>query len=182
MTEVEIANLALSALDIPHQITSLSENSPHASNAAKWMRTSIMAVLDAHDWQRAKTTIDLSEAPVDAPWGTACNMPNDIVRVVKASSKWEVMNIDSGIYVVVEEFPATLTYIKEIPTSQMTEAMCEAIAMRLAYYISGPSAGRADKQAMLFMYQEALSRAMASENVERAPAYRKVIGVGKIIV
>lgn len=184
MTEIEAANIALAALDIGHQITTLDDGSTHSSNIRLYMPRAVNDVLVAFDWSRARKRAvlpALSDGPAFGG-GTAFPVPPDCVRItaIEGDPSYVLERVGSNMAIVATcGAPLHLFYTSRITVDQMPEEMALAVAMRLAYYIAGPSAGKSDRAGLvLSRYEEALGKARAAENHERSARYQKSQGVG----
>ena len=175
MTEIEIANLALSLTGVSSPITDLDDDSTDASLCKSFMDGCLRTVLSAYDWSRARRraalTADTSET---LAFGTEniFPLPGDCVRVRSVEDELSITVCtygDDDVLALLYDStgPVDVTYTKRIQAESFSPEMAEAAAHNLAYKMAGANVG---KSVMSFNYQQsynvALAKAIAAERHE----------------
>lgn len=84
ISKVKIANLALSNVGAKSSIESISEDSAEAKECDLWYDVALELVLEAYDWNFARTRLTLathSDAPPDGVWEYRYQYPSDCVKL-----------------------------------------------------------------------------------------------------
>lgn len=178
MTDVDVANLALSALGISYPITSLDDGSVNSDQLKRNLEPAIDELLSEYDWKRSLARASLPAATEEPVHGdeTAFILPSDCVRLVSVETTmpYRIETLDSGSLVVLSEesAPLKITYVKRIDVTAFTANMATALAYKLAYRVAGSLSGKENMAGlMLQKYQVALGDAIGAENYESGPRF-----------
>lgn len=175
MTEIEIANLAISLTGVSNPISDLDDDSTDASLCKQFMDGCLRTVLGAYDWSRARRRAALTADALEEPeFGTEniFPLPADCVRVRSVEDEDGIVlgtygDDDTPALFYDSTGPVNITYTKRIQAESFSDEMAEAAAHQLAYKLAGANVG---KSVMSFNYQEsaraALARAIAAERHE----------------
>lgn len=175
MTEIDIANLALSLTGVSNPISDLDDDSTDASLCKQFMDGCLRTVLSAYDWSRARRRAALTaDTEEELSFGTEniFPLPVDCVRVRSVEDEDAIVlgaygEDDTPALFYDSTGPVNITYTKRIQAESFSDEMAEAVAHQLASKLAGANVG---KSVMSFNYQEsyraALSRAIAAERHE----------------
>lgn len=183
MTEVEVANQALSILGISNVITDLDDESIDAANCKRFLSSAVDAVLRAFTFNGTVFKKQVLSSEASEFGGTYLyKLPADCVRAYRVNGcngEFPVV-LNSMNDACIEHRDASginLEYVKRIPVSKLRNHVGLAVAYRLAEMICGPSAGKRTiefQQAAI----RAVSDAIAQDRMEKGPETPDIIGAG----
>jgi hypothetical protein len=166
MTPIEVANLALAALDLD-PITSLEDDGDRAKSAKAHWDVCRRAFLSEHPWAFAKRTARLAERPgTGGGWKHGYSCPADFLSAPRllergAAVPFEIAYAEGGLVVRTDAGEAELEFVGDAADlSPWTPAALEALSRRLAFVIGQDLKRNAQEQRELWEeYQYALARA-----------------------
>lgn len=181
ISQVKIANMALSYIGAKTTIESLDESTAEARQCRLWFDYSRIKALEAFDWGFARRRKALAADGQDPPdeWGYRYQYPATCVKFRRIwnplgktadAVPFELETNDSDVVTILTNlqeaigvftFDATNTAVY---TSLFVDALAYQIGQRVAYKLTGKRAIAVDMKAA---FKQAVSEAMASSANER---------------
>ncbi len=183
-SEVDICNLALSALGESAEVTSIEPpDGEHSGHCAKWYPIALRSLLEKHGWSFATKRVALTElADLDARiYGKehAFAVPSDCLKILDVQSKKQledhlpakIIPFETGLIdknsrkaLFTDAKDPILTYITNINTAELFPGyFVDALVLLLASYLYGPvkrsDATTASAVKILNLFETTLSRA-----------------------
>jgi len=134
---VEICNMGLTLIG-DQTIDALSDSNDRATVATLFYSDTKDAVLRAHPWGFAKTSVALAEAagsPVFAKWGYHFTLPIDNLRVLEVEEDFpgQIPYSIEGGKLLADDSSITILYIAQITDTGLFDSLfTDALAARLA--------------------------------------------------
>lgn len=185
ITDVTIANMALSNLGNNYFITALNEGTPEADQLNLWYDTALDATLSAYDWNFARKLATLSAHADTAPttvWAYRYTYPTDCVKVkylVNPLGKeadpvpYEFMmsDDDSEKTIVTDLADAEVVYTVRIVDEDLyTPYFIDALSLMLAAQVAIALTGKKTvKESLLLDWQRSLTLASTFDANEKMP-------------
>lgn len=182
MSDVKIANLALSHLGVSSTIQSFSERSTEASVMSLWYDFARLQVLESHDWSFARKVVDLAKHS-DAPsgvWAFRFQRPSDCVtirtlvnpfgRQMDAVPFQLENSLDGETETILTDLsPATCRYTFNATAPNLfSPAFIQCLSYLLAHYAAMPLTGSQDMQAVAMQQFVRTQRGAAAMNANEA--------------
>ena len=169
-TLVSISNLALSYLG-HNTITSMDQGTEAARKCKLMLQPAIDATLRSYNWNCAteRTALALAGAMPSFGFSFKYVLPNDCLRVIRMEEIQYIFKVE-GRYLLTDESPANILYIKRILLGEMDTLLTQAIAARLAMDLAFPLTNSASLQeAMAKLYQFKIDEATSIDAEEGTP-------------
>jgi hypothetical protein len=169
-TLVSISNLALSYLG-HNTISSMDQGTEAARKCQLMLQPAIDATLRAYNWNCAaeRATLALSGSTPTFGWDFKYVIPNDCLRVIRMDEISYAFKVE-GRFLLTNESPANILYIKRILVGEMDPLLTQAIAARLAMDLAFPLTNSNSLQdAMAKLYAFKMEEAISIDAQEGTP-------------
>jgi hypothetical protein len=169
-TLVSISNLALSYLG--HQtITSMDQGIEAARKCSLMLQPAIDATLRSYNWNcaSARAALALSGVTPAFGWDFQYVIPNDCLRVIRMDEISYAFKVE-GRFLLTNESPANILYIKRILLGEMDTLLTQAVAARLAMDLAFPlTNSNSLQEAMSKLYAFKIEEAVSIDAQEGTP-------------